>query len=108
MPNKKYAGEERREHQPCDICVKDDFATVKKLVFVILISCILSGGVGGWVAFGADGKDSQQDSRITAVETNQSSILRNQETQSAKLDRLIDLSTQINIQVQTHIARNPG
>lgn len=105
---KKYDGPERREKQPCDICVKDDFATVKKLVFIILTACILSGGIGGWAAFASNAKDSEQDSRITAIETNQANILKNQEDQSAKLDKLINLSVNLNLDLQTHIARNPG
>jgi hypothetical protein len=105
MSGEEYKGKERRE-SPCgDNCVKDDFSTVKKLVFVILISCVLSGGLGGWAAFAANAKDSEQDSRITAVETNQAVILKNQDEQKQLTQQLIQLSTQTNLLVQTHIAR---
>lgn len=98
-----YTGQERRT-ESCDICVKDDFATVKKLVFIILAAIVVSGSGGAWAVYASSDKDSAQDSRITAVEINQVNILKNQADQSAKLDKLLELSTQINIQVKTHIA----
>jgi len=103
-----YTGPERREKQPCDICVKDDFATVKKLVFAILAAIVINSSGGVWSALASNTKDSQQDSRITAVETNQANILKNQAEQSIKLDKLINLSVNLNLQLQTHVAANPG
>lgn len=97
--------EERRKNPCGDNCVKDDFATVKKLVFVILIACVLNVSGAVYVVVAASAKDSEQDSRITAVETNQSNILKNQEDQKKQLQQLIQLSTQTNLLVQTHIAR---
>jgi hypothetical protein len=106
MSDEEYPGPERRT-SPCgDRCVKDDFSTVKKLVFVILTACILSGGVGGWAAFAANTKDSEQDSRITAVETNQVNILKNQEDHKKQLQQLITLTTQTHLLIQTHTARS--
>ena len=98
---------EERRNSPCgDNCVKDDFSTVKKLVFVILTACILSGGIGGWSALAAGDKNSEQDSRLTAVETNQSNVLKNQEEQKEQMQILIALTTKTNLLVQTHIARS--
>ena len=96
---------ERRENPCGDNCVKDDFATVKKLVFVILIACVLNVSGAVYVVVAASAKDSQQDSRITAVETNQANILKNQEDQKILTRQLITAVTQTNLLVQTHIAR---
>lgn len=103
----QYTGKERRRDSPCgDNCVKDDFATVKKLVFVILVACVLNVSGAAYVVVAASAKDSQQDSRITAVETNQANILKNQEEQKGQLQQLIALTTQTKLLVQTHIARS--
>ena len=87
--------EERRRWQPCWL--------VKTVAIVILTGAILNG----WATYASSEKDSKQDSRITAVETNQTVIIKNQEDQKEQMRQLIALSTQTNILVQTHIARNP-
>lgn len=97
---------ERRD-SPCgDNCVKDDFSTVKKLVFVILGAIVLSSSGWGISARAANEKNNALDNRVTAVETNQSNILKNQEDQKKQLQQLINISTQTNLLVQTHIARS--
>ena len=98
-----YEGPERRA-VVCDSCVKADFNTVKKLVFIILVAVALNTTAGGFVVLADNDKDAVQDSRITAVETNQAVIIENQKAQNEKLDKLIDLSVQTNLAIQTHIA----
>ena len=99
---------EERRKTPCgDNCVKDDFSTVKKLVFVILTACVLNISGAVYVVIAAGAKDSEQDSRITAVETNQAIIIKNQEDQRQRDQQLLSMVTQTNLLMQTHIARNP-
>lgn len=86
--------------------MKDDFATVKKLVFVILGAIALSSSGWGITALAANEKTNALDNRITAVETNQANILNNQEDQKQLTQQLINLTTQTNLLVQTHIARS--
>ena len=106
--------EERREAPYCNQCVKDEFNQMKGgddwqkwAIRVLIFVFVIGGGLNGWAVFASNDKDSKQDSRITAVETNQNNILKNQEDQKKQLQQLIALTTQTNILVQTHIARNP-
>jgi predicted negative regulator of RcsB-dependent stress response len=78
------------------------------IVKTILVVVIIGGGLNGWAAFASSEKDNEQDSRIKAVEINQAYVKEQLKEQNAKLDKLIDLSTEINLQVQTHITRHPG
>lgn len=105
--------EERRENQYCNHCVKDEFNQMKgadswqSWAIKILIGVFVVGGsLNGWAVYASSDKDSKQDSRLTAVETNQKNILNNQEDQKKQLQQLINISTQTNLLVQTHIARS--
>lgn len=105
---------EDRRKSPCgDNCVKDEFNQMKGgddwqkwAIRVLIFVFVIGGGLNGWAVFASNDKDSEQDSRITAVETNQNNILKNQEEQKEQMKQLIALSTQTNILVQTHIARS--
>lgn len=104
--------EERRENSYCNNCVKDEFNQMKGgddwqkwAIRVLIFVFVIGGALNGWAAYASSEKDSEQDSRITAVETNQANILKNQEDQKKQLQQLIQLSTQTNLLVQTHIAR---
>ena len=104
-----------RRESPCgDNCVKDEFNQMKGgddwqkwAIRVLIFVFVIGGGLNGWAVFASNDKDSEQDSRITAVETNQAIIIKNQEDQKQRDEQLLALTTQTNLLVQTHIARNP-
>jgi hypothetical protein len=99
---------EERRGGTCETCIKDDFGTVKKLVFMILAASVISGGGGLFAAYAGSEKNSEQDSRITAVETNQVNVLKQLDSQSIKLDKLIELNTVTVIQLNELKAKTEG
>ena len=91
-----------------DDCDKNNRWQPCWIVKIILVVVVLGGALNGWAAFASSETDSNQDSRIKAVEINQQYVKDQLKAQNIKLDKLIDLSTEINLQVQTHITRHPG
>lgn len=107
----EYTGVERRE-RPCgDSCSTHTLKAMEtdagwKTWAVRLIIVFLIGGnvMGAYVVTNASAKDNTQDTRITSVEIKQENIGNKLDKVDEKLDKLIELATQTNLTVQTHIA----
>ena len=101
----KAKGEQVSEN--CEECIKDDFIALKnasatdnkwqswgiKLLFGALI---VGGCLNGWAAYASSDKDSKQDSRLAAVETQNTNTGKELVKIDKKIDALITLSNQTN------------
>ena len=86
-------------------CKKKENCWLVKMIAGVMVAGVF---LNGWAAVASSDTDSKQDSRIKAVEINQTYVKEQLSEQNKKLDRLLELSTNMNLDLKTHIARSDG
>lgn len=79
--------------------------TVKKLAIITLVFVMTSGLLSGWSLYASSEKDSEQNSRLTALERDTINIKDGLIITNSKLDELINMTYKTNLLIKIHQAR---